>query len=267
MKHSEVRHPAYLDCFAAQLGTLGVAGQRRLQRAAVLIAGAGGLGAAISSTLATVGVGTLVIVDPQRMELENLNRYPFARLADIGKPKVDVLAAFFEGRPHLTAVPVLGTAEAVAKTRIARQNIQLLVSASNTVSSRLAVAQLASRYGVPHISAAVSDCRERRGGTVVAWIPERRDLACPACFLTSRARPIRGESLLATVVSTVGAMAACVAVQLLTLRDRTQALEHGNCLTIDLQHYAVEPIRVLRRHDCVVCAGGRGAVKARRHSR
>lgn len=258
--------PAYLRCFAAQVGALGAAGQRRLQRASVLIAGAGGLGTAISSILATAGVGRLVIVDPQRVEAENFNRYAFARVRDIGKPKVDVLAGFFEGRPHLTVVPIFGRAESTEAGRVA-QDMQLVISASNTVPSRLAVARFAARHRLAHVSAALADGREGRGGFVAAWVPERSDLACPACFLTPRGRLSRSESLLATVVSTVGAMAACLAIQLLAVEHRPAALEGGNCLTIDLERYAVESLRVLSRHDCPACASVRGSIKSRRHHR
>lgn len=265
---TQVLHPmpSYLKCFAAQVGALGTAGQRRLQRASVLIAGAGGLGTAISSILVTAGVGRLVIVDPQRVEAENFNRYAFARVTDIGKPKADVLAGFFEGRPHVNVLPIFGRVETIEAGRVA-QDVQLVISASNTVASRLAIARLASRQRLAHVSAAITDGREGRSGFVTAWVPERSDLACPACFLKPRGRLSRDESLLATVVSTVGALAACLAVQLLAVQYRPAALEAGNCLTIDVERYAIESLRVLSRHDCQACADARSSVqdKSRRH--
>jgi molybdopterin/thiamine biosynthesis adenylyltransferase len=255
--------PPYLACFAAQIGALGVDGQRRLQRASVLVVGAGGLGTAMSLTLANAGVGTLVVVDPQRVAAENFNRYPFARPIDIGKPKVDVLASFFEGRPHLKVVPIVGRAESIESGRVV-QDVQLVITASNTVPSRLAAMRFAARHHLAHVSAALADGRARCGGFVTAWVPERPDLACPACFLTPRARLDRGESLLATVVSVVGALAACLAVQLLAVEHRPSALEAGNCLTIDMERYAVESLRVLSRHDCPACVGVRGSTRSRR---
>jgi adenylyltransferase/sulfurtransferase len=220
----------------------------------------------MSSILATAGVGRLIIVDPQRVEAENFNRYAFARVTDIGKPKVDVLAGFFEGRPHLKVVPIFSRAESIEAGRVA-QDVQLVISASNTVPSRLAIARLAARRRLAHVSAAITDGREGRGGFVAAWVPERSDLACPACFLTPRACLSRGESLVAPVVSAVGALAACLAVQLLAVERRPMALEAGNCLTIDAERYAVESFRILRRHDCQACADARSSVqdKSRRH--
>jgi hypothetical protein len=256
--------PTYLTCFAAQVGALGAAGQRRLQRSSVLIVGVGGMGTAISSILAAAGVGRLVIVDPQRVEAENFNRYAFARVTDIGKPKVDVVAKFFEGRPHLTVVPIVGRAESLEAGRVA-QDVQLIIAASNTVPSRLATARLAVRRRLAQMSAAITDGREGRGGFVAAWVPERSDLSCPACFLAPRARPRRGESLVAPVVSAVGAIAACLAVQLLAVAHRPAALDAGNCLTIDMERYAVEALRVLSRHDCQACGGVRGSLERGRH--
>ena len=258
--------PTYLECFAAQIGALGVAGQRRLQRASVLVVGAGGLGTAVGLTLANAGVGTLVLVDPQRVATDNFNRYAFARPLDVGRPKVDVLAAFFEGRPYLRVVPIFSRIESMQALRAAR-DVQFVVSASNTVSSRLTVADLAERFNIAHVAASIADGRDTLGGFVTAWLPERRELACPACYLTPGARVRRQESLLAPIVSTVGALAACMVVQLLARMPRTDVLASGNCVTIGLAPYTVESLRVLKRHDCPVCADVRASVKGRRHQR
>ncbi len=245
--------PSYRDCFSAQLGALGAAGQRRLQRASVLVSGAGGLGTNITTVLAMAGVGRIVLVDPQRVEVEDFNRYPFARQTDIGKPKVDVVAGFFEGRPHLTVVPMVGRAEDIALKRVA-QDVQLIVAASNTVLSRLAVARLAVRCRLAHVSAALTDGREGRGGFVAAWVPECPGLACPGCFLTPRSRLDRGESLLATVVSAIGSVAAALAVQLLVAADRAGVVDSVNCTAIDVERRATESFRVLSRPDCAACS-------------
>jgi len=53
---------------------LGEAGQKKLKQARVFIAGAGGLGSAVSLYLTAAGVGTIRIVDHDRVELSNLNR-------------------------------------------------------------------------------------------------------------------------------------------------------------------------------------------------
>jgi sulfur-carrier protein adenylyltransferase/sulfurtransferase len=56
------------------LPEIGVDGQRRLGQAGVLCIGAGGLGCAVLPYLAGAGVGRIVIVDPDRVERDNLQR-------------------------------------------------------------------------------------------------------------------------------------------------------------------------------------------------
>jgi adenylyltransferase/sulfurtransferase len=72
-----------------------------LQHAHVLIVGAGGLGCPVSWHLAAAGVGRLTIIDPDAVELSNLNRQILYRTDDIGRAKVTVLAARIADRfPH-----------------------------------------------------------------------------------------------------------------------------------------------------------------------
>lgn len=70
------------------LKEVGVAGQRRLKAAKVLIVGLGGLGAPLAQYLAAAGVGTLGLVDFDEVELSNLQRQVIHRTRDIGRPKV-----------------------------------------------------------------------------------------------------------------------------------------------------------------------------------
>ncbi len=70
----------------------GEGGQEKLKQAKVIIAGSGGLGCPASIYLAAAGVGTIRIVDPDRVELSNLNRQILHWDKDIGRNKVDSAA-------------------------------------------------------------------------------------------------------------------------------------------------------------------------------
>ena len=64
-----------------------------LNAATVAVAGCGGLGSNAAIALGRAGVGTLILVDDDVVELSNLNRQHYF-LSDIGKPKVEALAHY-----------------------------------------------------------------------------------------------------------------------------------------------------------------------------
>jgi adenylyltransferase/sulfurtransferase len=66
-----------------------IEGQRRLKAARVLCIGAGGLGSPSAMYLAAAGVGTLGLVDFDRVDLSNLQRQILHSTADVGRSKLD----------------------------------------------------------------------------------------------------------------------------------------------------------------------------------
>lgn len=70
------------------LAEVGGIGQAKLKAARVLVIGAGGLGSPLMLYLAAAGVGTLGVVDDDRVELSNLQRQIAHTTARIGAPKV-----------------------------------------------------------------------------------------------------------------------------------------------------------------------------------
>ncbi len=60
--------------YERQVRLFGAEGQRRLKRATAVVVGAGGLGSSILVYLAVAGVGRIVVVDGDVVEMSNLNR-------------------------------------------------------------------------------------------------------------------------------------------------------------------------------------------------
>lgn len=89
------------------LAEVGTAGQQRLAQASVLVVGAGGLGSPAALYLAAAGVGTLGIVDFDRVELSNLHRQVLFGDADLGREKAPVAARrLAELNPDITIEPL-----------------------------------------------------------------------------------------------------------------------------------------------------------------
>lgn len=88
------------------LGEVGEAGQKRINAAAVLIVGAGGLGSPIALYLAAAGVGRIGIVDDDVVDISNLQRQIIHGDADVGVRKVDsACAKMLAINPLITVTP------------------------------------------------------------------------------------------------------------------------------------------------------------------
>lgn len=75
------------------LDEVGFEGQLKIKRAKVLVVGAGGLGCPVLQYLNAAGVGTLGIIDFDKVEIHNLHRQILYTTEDIGKPKAPVAAS------------------------------------------------------------------------------------------------------------------------------------------------------------------------------
>jgi len=71
------------------LKKIGLAGQKRIFSANVLVIGLGGLGCPLLTYIASSGVGKIGIVDFDKVEISNLNRQTLFNPSDIGKSKVN----------------------------------------------------------------------------------------------------------------------------------------------------------------------------------
>jgi molybdopterin/thiamine biosynthesis adenylyltransferase len=137
------------------LPEVGGPGQNKLNKARVLVIGAGGLGAPALQYLAAAGVGTLGIVDHDTVSLSNLQRQIIHTMDFIGKPKVESAAHFIKAlNPHVMV-------EKFA-TRITPENAMDLISrfdvvadCCDTFNTRFLVADACYFARKPLVSAAV----------------------------------------------------------------------------------------------------------------
>lgn len=88
------------------LPEVGLEGQRKLKAARVLLVGAGGLGSPAALYLAAAGVGTLGIVDFDRVDITNLHRQLLHGTSDVGRSKLEsAVDRLREVNPHVTVEP------------------------------------------------------------------------------------------------------------------------------------------------------------------
>ncbi|MHA1267268.1 MAG: ThiF family adenylyltransferase [Candidatus Helarchaeota archaeon] len=80
------------DRYDRQRRIWGNNGQIALKKAEILVVGAGGIGSEIIKNLALLGIGSLIIVDMDLIELSNLNRQLLFKEEDVGKYKAEIAA-------------------------------------------------------------------------------------------------------------------------------------------------------------------------------
>lgn len=120
----------------------------------VTIVGAGGNGAVLVQTLASIGVGAngwFAIVDPDTVELSNLPRIPYALPADVGRHKVSIAAEFIRRKDPRTSVHQLP--HSVADYRVASwlRGSTVLFGAGDNDGVRKICNQLALRYRLLYV--------------------------------------------------------------------------------------------------------------------
>ena len=115
---------------------VGLAGQERLRAARVLVIGAGGLGAPVLQYLAAAGVGTLGIVDDDRVDRTNLQRQVIYADADVGRYKATAAAERVRAlNPHV-AIEALPVRVDATNARAFARGYDVVVDATDTFGAR-----------------------------------------------------------------------------------------------------------------------------------
>jgi molybdopterin/thiamine biosynthesis adenylyltransferase len=143
----------------------GKSGQRKLKKAKVLVAGAGGLGSAVLTYLAVVGVGNIKVVDNDRVELGNLNRQVLHTDNDVGRYKVDSAKQRLESlNPDIKVEAVRAKITPRSISRLVED--YLIVDALDNLPARLVLNRAALKARLPLFHGAVYGF-EGRATTVI----------------------------------------------------------------------------------------------------
>jgi len=159
---------------------IGEEGQAKLKRAKVFIAGVGGLGSPVSIYLATAGVGTIRLVDHDRVELSNLNRQVLHWDEDIGKRKAD--SAIEKLKKINQSIEIETVPEMITEDNISRlvNGCDLIVDAMDNLPARYLLNKAAIDKKIPLFHGAVYGFE----GRAMTIIPGKS--ACLWCLYQGR---------------------------------------------------------------------------------
>ena len=180
------------------LREVGGPGQQKLKAGSVLVVGAGGLGAPAALYLAAAGVGTIILADPDDVDLSNLQRQVLYTEDDLGRPKpeaaADRLAAL---NPHIFVAGFNGSfTEETADELI--EGVDLVLDGTDDFATRFCINAACVRHGKTLVSGAIG-----RWTGQVGVFPGR---PCYQCLVPE----IPPEAETCSAVGVVGALAGVI---------------------------------------------------------
>lgn len=229
------------------LKEIGPAGQARLRASRVLVVGAGGLGVPVLTYLAAAGVGTLGLVDGDRLEPSNLHRQPLYALADAGRLKVELaverlraLNPEVEVRPYAVRLDSDNGAQLI-------EPYELIIDCTDNFATKFLLNDLAQRHGKPTILASVYQFE----GQLQVIRPDREG-ACLRCIWPQATRDgLIGNCAEAGVLGPVpGLFGTLEALEALKILLDLPGQLGDELLVLDTTSLSVSRVRARRATEC-----------------
>lgn len=230
------------------LQEVGVEGQRKLLDSKVLIIGAGGLGSPAALYLAAAGVGTLGIVDGDRVDLTNLQRQILHYTHDVGRPKTQSARRTLEDINPDVEVRTYQTVLTSENALEILKDYDVVVNGCDNFPTRYLVNDACVMLGKPLVDASIL----RWEGQATTYLPGR---GCYRCLFPSPPPPGSVPScaeagIIGAVAGFFGTLQALEAIKILLGVGETLA---NRLLLFDALSGELRTVRWQRDPNCPVC--------------
>jgi molybdopterin/thiamine biosynthesis adenylyltransferase len=232
------------------INNIGGTGQRKLKLSRILVIGAGGLGSPVLTYLASVGIGTIGIIDYDKVELSNLQRQFIHSVKTIGSNKA------LSARKYINYLnPEINTDIYDYKIKLDNcdkiiLNYDIVIDASDNFKTRFIVSDSCDRLNKPYIMGAVRSYE----GQVSTFTPYEEN---EESILNPRLRDLyseeniksdeigcKEEGVLGVTTGLIGTLMATEAIKLIVGIGNTLI---GKLLLVDLLNMRFEEIRYKRK--------------------
>ena len=230
--------------------------QEKLASSTVLLIGAGGIGAPLCLYLAAAGIGKLIILDGDKIEISNLNRQVCFTENEIGMPKAEAAADMARQlNPRITVLAENTHLDAENATRLIKKGM-VIADATDTPTSRLMINNIAHAKGC----AVVFGGAIRLEGQLATFRSGlNQDMPCFCCVFpetdsSSLVPRCQDVGILGAITGVIGSMMALEVLRqcLLPLTPLGGHLG-GKLLLYDGMDNRLDMIRVTPRTDCPTC--------------
>jgi molybdopterin-synthase adenylyltransferase len=229
---------------------LGAAGQERLLAARVVIVGCGANGSAMANTLARAGVGTLVIVDRDYVELNNLPRQMLFDEEDVSRGAPKAIAAEEKLRRVNSSIKIESLVLDVNSENIEDliANATLVMDGTDNFQTRLLLNDACVKNSIPwiYVGAVASY------GMTMTIVPHKT--ACLRCVFQHEPAPgtLPTCDTAGVIGPIVGVMASIACAEAIKLLAGAGTLNPG-IINVDLWDNSYDTLTIARRADCPTC--------------
>ena len=232
------------------LPEIGTAGQLRLKNARVLVVGAGGLGCPVLLYLTAAGVGTIGVIDPDVVDLTNLQRQVLYTTDEVGKPKAKIAVSHLNRLNPDISFDTYMMALEVGNARSIIESYDIVVDCTDNFKVRYLVNDVCVTLGKPFVYGAIHRFEGQvavlnndlgtgqRGPTYRCLFPEYpNEIEIPNCNDTG---------VLGVLPGVIGTYQANEVIKLITGIGQSLS-EH--LLMVDLLSMSQQKIKTKRRPD------------------
>ena len=242
----------FLERYSRQiiLKDIGILGQKLISKAKILVVGAGGLGCPIAEYLSRAGIGTLGIVDFDKVQLSNIHRQSMYNTKDIGKFKVDVV------QKKIKLINPLVKIKKIRK-KINEKNIKNIVSKFDIIvdgSDNFKTKFLLNKYSIKFKKFYISGAISKFDGHIFTFNFKNKNNPCLRCFYQTEPSD---DILNCETEGILGPVAAVVA-NIQTNEVIKKILNIGNnlknhILIVNLKNLNFRKVKFNKKRNCI-CA-------------
>lgn len=232
------------------LDEVGLEGQLTLKRSTVAVVGAGGLGSPALLYLAAAGIGTLILIDNDVVELSNLQRQVLYKVNHLGQQKVNaagkVLTSLNNQINIVTHCKKLNNGNVAELLNYA----DIVLDCSDNFATRYTVNRFCINNKTPLISAAALATQ----GQLMGFDFRQTDSPCYGCvFPHSDANPVvncSNAGVISPLLGVIGSMQAQLTLNMLLGHFKGNVFITFDALSLKQQHF-----KMAKDLSCKECGG------------
>lgn len=179
---------------------IGKTGVEKLKNSKVIVYGIGGVGSYVVEALARAGIGHIVIVDFDKVDITNINRQSLATHSTIGKDKVEVMKErILDINPNAVVEAYKPDEIENGEESLINNSVTYVVDAIDTITNKIKLIERANKENVKIISA--TGAANKLDPTAFEVADIYKTSMCPVCKILRKELKQRGIKHLKVVYS------------------------------------------------------------------